>query len=109
MLFRSKVTLVSNAPNIWVSRVAEAIGDVYTCCEKDTAIWPEHHIQIYVDDSVEKVITKTALPNWTPILFSNSKNPNVPYKQVNSIEELALYIRSLDMWASHDHWHLFDY
>jgi hypothetical protein len=105
-----KVTLVSNAPDVWVSKIAEAIGDnVYTCCAKDEARWPEHHIHIFVDDSIKNICAKQNAPNWSPILFTDTKRPGVWYKQIRSFEELALYIHSLDMWIDHDHWHKFEF
>jgi hypothetical protein len=103
-----KVTLISNAPSVWVSPIAEAIGDVYSC-PKDGVVLPEHHVQVYVDDSVRRINTKCGLPNWSPILFTDSKKQGTWYKQMSSFEEIAMYIRSLDMWTEYDHWHKTEY
>jgi hypothetical protein len=62
-----------------------------------------------VDDSVSRINTKCGLPNWSPILFTDSKKQGTWYKQMSSFEEIAMYIRSLDMWANHDHWHKNEY
>lgn len=104
-----KVTLVSNAPNIWSARVADAIGDVYTRCKSDHVSWPQHHLHIYVDNSLTKINLKRFLPNWSPVLFTGTKQSGTWYKQVRSFEDLALYINSLDMWIAHNHWHLTEY
>lgn len=96
-----KVTLMSNAPGVWVSKVAEAISDhVYTCYNKDDMKWPVHHVHVFVDDDVKNM---RYLPNITPVLFTQNKNPNAWYAQVNSFEDLAMLIRSIDMWIEHNH------
>jgi hypothetical protein len=103
-----KVSLVTNAPLRWTQCIKNAIGDVYTV-SKDSAVYPEHHVHLYVDDSPEHVEQKLLLPNWNPILFTDTKTTTSPYIQVRSFEELLMYINSFDMWTTHDHWHTFEF
>lgn len=105
-----KVSLATNAPYSWTKKVAEAISDsVFTVCDKDTHVWPEHHVHVYVDDSRLNIEKKRRANNWIPILYADFKKPGVWFKQVSSFEDLAMYLRSLDMWIEHDHKHLFEY
>ena len=104
-----KVSLVTNAPLRWARCIKDAIGDVYIVSNKDEATYPEHHVHLYVDDSLDNIKEKMGRPNWSPILYTNSKAKKAPYIQVCSFEELLMYVNSLDMWASHDHWHKFEF
>jgi len=104
-----KVSLVTNAPLKWARCIKDAIGDVYVVPNKDEATYPEHHVHFYVDDSPTNVEEKLRLPNWNPILFTNSKTKKSPYIQVCSFEELLVYVNSFDMWMNHDHWHKFEF
>lgn len=104
-----KVSLLTNAPLKWSQCIKDAIGDVYLVPDKDTAVYPQHHVHLYVDDSPLNIESKLRLPNWNPILFTNSKNKKAPYIQVCSFDELLMYINSFDMWIDHDHWHKFEF
>lgn len=92
-----KVTLVSNTPHAWAKRVAEAVSHaVYVDCTKDTYTVPPHQLSVHVDDAVGDMKKNS-------VLFTKKKKAGVWYKQVSSIEELAMYIRSIDMQIDHNH------
>ena len=118
-----KVTLFTNAPSIWATYVKRSISDsLFIRCPEDNVLlsplkpdpaaykFPEHHVQIYVDDSLKNLGTIRYTPNWIPMHFTEEpKDKTLWCNQVYSIEELLLFINSWEMWMDHSHFHKFDY
>lgn len=108
-----KVTLFTNSPMEWAGRVARAIGDdVFVACPGDFlkpevpmyTQFPNHHVHIYVDDSMKNLGTARWLPNWQCIYFNEEeKEHRLWCPQVGSIWELLLYVNSVDQWIEDNH------
>lgn len=106
------VTLFTNAPWIWASKVGLAIGDeVYVRCsgnpmetplkpEAEAYKFPVHHLNVMVDDSLKNLGTARFLPNWKCVHFTDKKEHNMWCPQVESVWELCLLVRSIDTWIS---------
>jgi len=103
------VKLFTNAPWVWASKVALAIGDTVaiTCPgnpaesplkpEPEAYAFPVHHLNIFVDDSLKNLGTARYLANWQCVYFSEGpKEPNLWCPQIGSIWELGLLARSID-------------
>lgn len=106
------VTLFTNAPWIWASKVGLAIGDVVNvrCSgnpaetplkpEAEAYKFPVHHINIMVDDSLKNLGTARFLPNWKCVHFTDKKEHNMWCPQVESVWEICMLVRSIDTWIS---------
>lgn len=117
------VTLFTNAPSVWATLVKRAISDnLLIKCPPDILTEPivkpdpraymfhDHHVKIMVDDSLKNLGTIRGSPNWIPVHFTEDmKENNFWCPQVNSIEDLVMYIHSVDMWISHNHFNKFSY
>lgn len=112
------VTLFSNAPSMWCTMVARAIGDtVYIRCPGDNVmespLKPEAaaykdfspvQTHIFVDDSLKNLGTARWLPNWHPVHFDSgyaNDSRLVPnYKPwcptIGSIWELGVFLDTAD-------------
>jgi len=101
--------LFTNAPWIWASKVALAIGDTVsvTCPgnpgesplkpEPEAYMFSQHHLNIFVDDSLKNLGTARYLANWQCVYFNEGpKENNLWCPQVSSIWELCLLVRSID-------------
>lgn len=119
------VTLFSNAPTIWSTMVARAIGDdvFIRCPGDDVTQWPlkpeaaaykdfsKVQTHVFVDDSLKNLGTARWLPNWHPIHFdagySNDSSLVPNYKPwcptIGSIWELGLFLDTADfLMARHE-------
>ena len=103
------VKLFTNAPWVWASKVALAIGDVVsvTCPgnpaesplkpEPEAYMFAQHHLNIFVDDSLKNLGTARYLANWQCVYFNEGpKEPNLWCPQVGSVWEVCLLARSID-------------
>jgi len=103
------VKLFTNAPWVWASKVALAIGDTVsvTCPgnpdesplkpEPEAYAFPNHHLNVFVDDSLKNLGTARYLANWQCIHFNEGpKENNLWCPQIGSIWELGLLARSID-------------
>jgi FMN phosphatase YigB (HAD superfamily) len=108
-----KVTLFTNSPIEWAGQVARAIGDdVFVACPGDFmkpevpmyTQFPNHHMHIYVDDSMKNIGTARWLPNWQCVYFNEGeKEPRLWCPQVDNMWELLLYVNSVDQWIEDNH------
>jgi len=108
-----KVTLFTNSPIEWAGQVARAIGDdVFVACPGDFmkpevpmyTQFPNHHMHIYVDDSLKNIGTARWLPNWQCVYFNEGeKEPRLWCPQVDNMWELLLYVNSVDQWIEDNH------
>jgi FMN phosphatase YigB (HAD superfamily) len=108
-----KVTLFTNSPIEWAGQVARAIGDdIFVACPGDFmkpevpmyTQFPNHHMHIYVDDSMKNLGTARWLPNWQCVYFNEGeKEPRLWCPQVDNMWELLLYINSVDQWIEDNH------
>jgi len=111
------VTLFTNAPPIWATYVKRAISDnlfikTPNVLKPDPAAYtfPDHHVKLYVDDSLKNLGAVRYSPNWIPIHFTeDEKDKSLWCPQVNTIEDMLMYAHSFDMWADHTHHHKFDF
>jgi hypothetical protein len=111
------VTLFTNAPPIWATYVKRAISDnLFLNCpealkpDPRAYKFPDHHVKLYVDDSLKNLGPVRQMPNWIPIHYTeDAKERNLWCSQVNSIEDLSMYINSFDMWEEHNHQRKFDF
>lgn len=108
------VTLFSNAPTVWCTQVARAIGDDLSirCPGDDVMKWPlkpdatayedfsKVQTHVFVDDSLKNLGTARWLPNWHPIHFDEGQGPEFGYKPwcptIGTIWELALFLDTAD-------------
>ena len=103
------VKLFTNAPWVWASKVALAIGDTVSvkCAgnpgesplkpEPEAYFFSQHHLNVFVDDSLKNLGTSRHLTNWKSVYFNEgTKEPNLWCPQVGSIWELCLLVRSID-------------
>jgi FMN phosphatase YigB (HAD superfamily) len=101
--------LFTNAPWIWASKVSLAIGDTVsvTCPgnpsdsplkpEPEAYMFSQHHLNVFVDDSLKNLGTARYLANWQCVYFNEGpKEPNLWCPQVSSTWELCLLARSID-------------
>lgn len=101
------VRLFTNAPWIWASKVALAIGDnvAVTCPgnpsdsplkpEPEAYMFPENNFNIFVDDSLKNLGTARYFPNWKCVHFNEGpKDHNIWCPQIGSIWELCMLARS---------------
>ena len=104
--------LFTNAPWIWASRVALAIGaDVTINCpgnpsesplkpDVEAYAFPNHHLNVFVDDSLKNLGTARFLPNWKCVHFTDKNEHNMWCPQIGSVWELCLLARSIDTWCN---------
>jgi hypothetical protein len=103
--FQCPVTLFSNAPYKWVSRVAEAISDKIKirCPGPDPAkSYMKPEIGFYkefddcteyyfVDDSLKNLGVVRNMPNWHPIHFNEGEHdPRSKIPQISRLQDLKL-------------------
>jgi len=106
-----KVTLFTNAPEIWAGTVARAISDgIFIQCAPDNVMsgplkpeaaayanFSKTCTNIFVDDSLKNLATARWMPNWHPIHFSqDAPDPRAWCPVVGSLWELDLFINSAD-------------
>ena len=100
-----KVTLFSNAPVEWVTPVALGIDhrvnippDRYFLKPEAGAYaqFPKKHKYVFVDDTINNILTPRLLPNWSCIQFADK--PTGSFLNVRSIWELTLMLNTI----SHD-------
>jgi FMN phosphatase YigB (HAD superfamily) len=104
-----KLRLFTNAPWIWASKVALAIGDdVSVRCPGnpcESALKPEiesymfsfDDLNVLVDDSLKNLGTARYLPGWKCIHFTDGPKDNALWcPQVSSIKEIVTNLSSLD-------------
>jgi hypothetical protein len=99
------VSLFTNAPWVWASRVGLAIGDnISIKCpgnpadsplkpEVEAYVFPFDHLNVMVDDSLKNLGTARYLTNWKCVHFTDHKDPTLWCPQVDSIWELCLLAR----------------
>lgn len=105
-----KLRLFTNAPWVWASKVALAIGDdVGIKCpgnpcdspmkpEVEAYVFPFEDTNVMVDDSLKNLGTARYLSNWKCIHFTEgSKDPTTFCPQVQSIPELCTLVRTLSL------------
>ena len=103
------VKLFTNAPWIWASKVSLAIGDtISVACpgnpndsplkpEPEAYIFAQHHLNVFVDDSLKNLGTARYLANWQCVYFNeNAREHNLWCPQVGSIWETCLLARSIN-------------
>jgi hypothetical protein len=102
------VSLFTNAPWIWASKVGMAIGDnVGVRCpgnpmdsplkpEVEAYIFPFDHLNVMVDDSLKNLGTARHMSNWKCVHFTDRKDPSAWCPQVETIWELCLLARSME-------------
>jgi FMN phosphatase YigB (HAD superfamily) len=108
-----RITLFSNSPIEWTGQVAHAISDeVFVVCPGsnvvESPLKPElsaytyfapHHTHIFVDDTLKNLETARWLPNWHPVLFSDSeKSEWCP--TIGSLWELGIFTNTVEMEMS---------
>ena len=107
-----KVTLFTNAPEIWAGTVARAISDrVYIQCGPENVMsgplkpeaaayanFSKTYTNIFVDDSIKNLATTRLMSNWHPIHFSQeTPEPRAWCPVVGSLWELDLFINSANL------------
>ena len=108
-----KVTLFTNSPIEWAVPIGRAISDnifidcaghnIATTFLKPEAIrytsFPKHMTHLYVDDSLKNLGTARWLPNWHCVHFNEGpKDHHMWCPQISSINELVMYVNSVDQW-----------
>jgi FMN phosphatase YigB (HAD superfamily) len=105
-----RITLFSNSPIEWTGQVAHAISDelFVVCPGSDVSKYPlkpemnaymnfaTHHTHIFVDDKLENLETARWLPNWHPVLFSDSEKSDW-CPTISSLWELGIFTNTVDM------------
>lgn len=110
-----RVTLFTNSPREWAGQVAHAISDeVFLTCSSDDLTdvplkpdaaayrdFAKHHIHVFVDDSIQNLLTARWLPNWHPVYFSEHKSVPGALRPdwcptVDSIWDLSLFLGTAD-------------
>jgi hypothetical protein len=101
------VTLFSNAPERWTRPVALAIDSRVDITPDDECLKPDaraysqfdlYKKYIFVDDSIQNLMTPSFYPNWTCIHFSD-KPVQKRFMTARSIWETTLMVNSLRDWS----------
>ena len=103
------IKLFTNSPWVWAFKVALAIGDTVsvTCPgspgdsplkpEPEAYVFAQHHLNVFVDDSLKNLGTARYLANWQCVYFNEGpKENNLWCPQVGSVWEVCLLARSID-------------
>ena len=102
-----RVTLFSNSPIEWTGEVAHAISDEIhvVCPEIDGPFKPDmsayadfarHHTHIFIDDTIKNLETARWLPNWHPVLYSETEQSDW-CPTIGSLWELGIFTSTVDM------------
>jgi hypothetical protein len=98
-----KVTLFSNAPECWTRPIGLAIDSRIRIAEDDIFVKPEAGAYakfgkkkdyIFVDDSIQNLLTPSLWPNWTCLHFADQAE-QTKFLTCSSIWELTLMANTL--------------
>ena len=65
--------------------------------EPEAYMFAQHHLNVFVDDSLKNLGTARYLANWQSVYFNEGpKEPNLWCPQVGSVWEVCLLARSID-------------
>jgi len=104
------VSLFTNAPWVWASKVGLAIGDnIGVRCpgnpmesplkpEPEAYMFEDYKLNVLVDDSLKNLGTARHMKNWKCVQFTDLKDTGATWcPQVTSIWELCLLLRSMEV------------